>query len=162
MTTKLTKFNSPLFPLLKDDFISAADTFFNDFWPKFDIPDNNSIKLLSSTGYPKFNINEYEKEYEIEATVPGLEKNEINIELNEDEKILKIKGEKAKKNDKKIIQKQFCHEIKKSKFIRSIILPENSDLENIKTNLKNGILTITIYKTNGIKDNKKIKNINID
>lgn len=31
MTTKLTKFNSPLFPLLKDDFISAADTFFNDF-----------------------------------------------------------------------------------------------------------------------------------
>ncbi|KAK4480242.1 hypothetical protein RD792_013306 [Penstemon davidsonii] len=78
------------------------------------------------------------------ADVPGLKKEEVKVEVEEGN-ILQISGERSKEQEEK---NDKWHRIERSsgKFLRRFRLPENAKLEEIKANMENGVLTVTVPK----------------
>ncbi|KAK8504900.1 hypothetical protein V6N13_056228 [Hibiscus sabdariffa] len=78
------------------------------------------------------------------ADVPGLKKQEVRVEV-EDDRVLQISGErKVEKEDKS----DTWHRVERSsgKFMRRFRLPENAKMDEIKAAMENGVLTITVPK----------------
>ena len=90
---------------------------------------------------PKHNIIENEKDYVIEISVPGYKKEDIKIQTKKMNLI--IKSEKEEKQKLKFLTKGFNNQ----KFEKIFRLSDDVDKDNIKGKLENGILTITIPKT---------------
>lgn len=116
-------------------FSHLIDRFFND-----------SIARTGGSAYsfvPKVDVLENEKGFEIHVAVPGMNKEDFKIDLNE--KYLTISGERKYKNETK---EQNFHSIETQygSFSRSFTLPENVDANKIAASYTNGILEVNIPK----------------
>lgn len=120
---------------------SIWNEFFNDsFLPRFFESDN----WLNNSALPAVNVEEDEKEYRIEVAAPGLEKDDLKVSVNDG--VLTISSEKkVEKEDKKdnYVRREFGY----TSFSRSFTLPEEADAEKIGAKHKNGVLHISIPKT---------------
>ncbi|PLX06162.1 MAG: heat-shock protein Hsp20 [Marinilabiliales bacterium] len=128
-------------------FPSIFDAFFND------VAENNNENSVLFTR-PDFNVYETEKEFVVEAAVPGLEKKDFNIEVNDN--VLQISSEKEAKEEKKeqkYYYKGFCY----GSFKKSYSLPDNVNKDKIVANYENGILTVNIPKEKEAKLTRQIK-----
>jgi len=114
---------------------------------------NDSFDSASETFKAPVDIFETDKEFEIQLSVPGMSKNDFKIEVNEDN--LTISGER--KLVKEGSEKKF-HSIETSygNFSRSFSVPKNIDQDNIKASYENGILSLTLPKSEKSLE-KKIK-----
>lgn len=104
---------------------------------------------------PDFNVYETESEFIVEAAVPGLEKKDFKIEINNN--LLEISSEKEmseEKKEQKYHYRGFCY----GSFKKSYSLPENVDREKISANYENGVLKVMIPKD---KEEKIVKQITI-
>jgi len=109
----------------------------------------------SAFSVPSANVKEKEEKYEIELAVPGFEKKEIKIELNE--KVLTVSSEREEvkeENQEKYTRREF----RKNSFSRSFRLPEGIQESEIIANFKDGVLSIEIPKYVEVK---KVKSIEI-
>jgi len=97
---------------------------------------------------PRIDISEDEKTYHIYVDLPGLSKDQINIEISEDN-LLKISGER-KPNITHSSEENSVHYIinerEYGKFERSFILPGNANIENIQAKMENGVLEVSLNK----------------
>lgn len=129
------------------------------FWPlaidrMFDGIFNDSLANSACPEYsvPNADIIENEKQYELQIVLPGFNKKDVNIEI-EDGK-LTISGErKFEKEDNgntyHTIESQY------GKFTRTFYLPDNVKDDAMKASYKDGILKVVIPK-----DEKKVlKNV---
>ncbi len=132
----------------------------------FDIQDNiNRIfgNYLSARGpqakvigwMPPVDITESENEYIIKADIPGMKKEDIKIAIENN--TLSISGERKEEKEEK--GKNF---VKKEKsfgsFMRSFALPHSVDAKGIKAAYKEGVLNVTVPKS----EDAKPKEIKID
>jgi len=93
---------------------------------------------------PRVDIIDEEKQIIVYAELPGVNKEDLNISLNE-EKMLTLSGEK--KRDKDLEGKSFVRsERVYSEFKRSFVLPDNADIDKINAKYDNGLLKLTIPK----------------
>lgn len=131
----------------RDEFDSVVDRFFKE--PFFS---DTALSLFERDSFtPACNIEELDDRYRIVAEMPGVDPDNIEIEL--DDYSISIKGKREEKLETKDEGKQM-HMVEHSygSYFRSFTLPENIDSENITADYKNGILTIDIPKTkNGNK-----------
>ncbi|MCS5710565.1 Hsp20 family protein [Candidatus Berkiella aquae] len=102
---------------------------------------------------PKVDIKEEEKEFVVYADIPGVDPNEIEIEM--DGNILTVKGERKSEQEEK--GKQYYRlERKTGKFYRQFTLPESVDSSKISAKTKNGVLAIHLPKAQESKHARKI------
>ncbi len=96
-----------------------------------------------ATFMPQVNTREGEFAYHIDVDLPGVNKEDINIDIKEN--ILTISGERNFKEEVK--EEDFYRvETRFGKFSRSFTLPENVDMENIEASAENGVLEVVIPK----------------
>lgn len=120
---------------------SIFDEFFNDsYLPRFFKFNTNS----NDSYCPAVNVEETEKEYRIEVAAPGLDKGDMNVSVNDG--VLTIKAEKKVENEENkdnYIRREFGY----TSFSRSFTLPEEIDAEKISAKHKNGVLHVTLPKS---------------
>jgi len=104
---------------------------------------------------PTVNTREGDDAYYIEVDLPGVEKEDINIDVNNE--ILTISGVRRLKEEQK--EESFYKvESMYGKFERSFSLPEDVDTDKIEAEQKNGVLEIKIPKVAKVeKTPKKIE-----
>ncbi len=101
---------------------------------------------------PAANIVENENNFELSLAVPGFEKEDIKINLEDN--VLTVSSEKEVKDDEvNFSRREFAY----GAFSRSFKLPKTVDAENIKAEHKNGVLNIIIPKIAEAKLKKAIK-----
>ena len=126
-----------------DDFSNMLDDFFLGGWP--------SQRSLAGDTF-KIDIQDNEKEYVIEAEVPGVKKEDIDIALHDEKLTLSIKKEEmSESSDKNYIHR----ERKYANMSRSILLADADD-EGVIAKLDEGVLSITIPKKERIDTSKRI------
>ena len=137
----LIKWNSnDLFPSID----SIWDNFFNrDFLSK---------GLDLGTKVPAVNTKETDGSFQVEVAVPGMKKEDFKIDL--DNNILTISSEKKEEKDEKDGEKISRREFSYFSFQRSFHLPNNVKEEEISAEYADGLLKLTIPKT----ETKKIEN----
>ena len=137
----------------RDEFLTPFDKIF-DTMMDTQFPEINQqvgVKPFEGTAYPKVNVYEYEDKIGIVAEIPGLDKKQLNIEVENG--VLTVSGDKHgvwEEEGAKVLRR----ELKASSFKRSFELGELLDGDNIKANFKDGVLSVSIPKVEPEKPKK--------
>ncbi len=109
------------------------DSFFNDTFFENALVSNSSIRA---------DIKETEKDYVIDAELPGIDKKDIQLELKDDLLTIGVeqKQETEEKKENYIRRERRYGSLKRSFYV------ENVDNANIAADYKDGILKITLPK----------------
>ena len=147
------------FPAIdREQFLTPFDKMFdqiiNSQFPE--IEKQIGVKPFQGTAYPKVNVYEYDDKVGVIAEIPGLDKKDLMIEV-EDGK-LTISGDKHGTFDVKGA-KVIRRELKQSSFKRQFELGDLLDGDKIKANFKDGLLSIDIPKIEPKKPDKKLVKI---
>jgi HSP20 family protein len=102
---------------------------------------------------PSVNIRENKNAFEIELAVPGMDKNDLNIQLDKD--ILTISAENKDENSEGDKDRFMRREFSYSTFKRSFSIPESVNVDKIKASHENGVLTVELPKME--EDKSKLK-----
>jgi HSP20 family protein len=132
--------------------LPTMDNFLNEFFGNI----NTSLGIGQND--TKVNISEDENSYGISLALPGYNKEDLNIELNDG--LITISSKSEKSNEEKT-DKYIRKEFTKSSFEKSFHLPEDVNDDNVEASMENGVLTITLNKIKVLDDTTKIKKIDI-
>ena len=151
MTKVAFRTNIPYFD--RDTFLTPFDKMFDQMvetqFP--DITKSVGVRPYAGSAYPKVNVYEYEDKVGIIAEIPGLDKKQLEVSVEDG--VLTISGDKhsAFENDgAKVLRR----ELKQSSFKRQFELGELLDGENIKASFKDGILSVSVPKIEPEKSKK--------
>lgn len=128
----LIKYN----PVYRDHVPGTYTSLFDKFF--YDNLEDSSVKRF----LPSADVLENEKNYMVNLSVPGLNKPDFEIDL-EDGKLF-ITGERKFEEVEGVNYHR--QEIQYGSFKRVFHLPEDADQKGISANYENGILSITIKK----------------
>ena len=106
---------------------------------------------------PAVNIRENEDEFFLDFAMPGINKDDVTIELDND--LLTVSSELNEVKDE-VKGNYTRREFHYASFKRSFILPETVDTTKVKADYKNGVLSISIPKKEEAKP-KPVKTIKI-
>jgi HSP20 family protein len=129
--TPATSLSNLLDNFLEKDFFSAWD------------------RDITLSSYPRVNIVEEKEVYKISADMPGLDKKDIAIEIKN--RVLSISGEKKEEKTERDKNLFYHMERKFGTFRREFALPEHVDSENVEAKYANGVLELTLRKTEAAK-----------
>ena len=119
----------------------------NDLWSAFDEFFNttrqNEVTRNLDSFVPALNVRENENAYFVDAELPGVDKEGIDVTIKDN--TLFLKGEKKTFNEE---TKEDYHHIERTygSFHRAVPLAKDADPEKVKADFKNGLLTIEIGK----------------
>ena len=129
----------------RDEFLTPFDKMF-DSMVESQFPEvvkSVGVKPYQGSAYPKVNVYEYDDKVGIVAEIPGLNKKQLNVEVEDG--VLTISGDKHstfEDEGAKVLRR----ELKQSSFKRSFELGEQLDGDNIAANFKDGVLSVSIPK----------------
>ena len=92
---------------------------------------------------PRVDISENDKEFQIHAELPGVERKDVKVKIENG--ILVLEGERRKETEE---QGWRHHRIERSygNFMRSFTLPSNIDAEQLKAHFHDGLLEVELPK----------------
>lgn len=108
--------------------------------------DKNNVG--NSDWTPAVDIKEEDTQFLLHVDIPGVDAN--NIEVHMEDGVLSIKGERKTEHTE---NKQGYKRVERSygSFYRRFSLPDSTDAENIKAKSKNGVLEISIAKSEKVQ-----------
>lgn len=95
------------------------------------------------TFVPRFDVKETKNAFHFKADLPGISENDVDISLSGNQ--LTITG-KREAEQQQTGENFFMMERSYGSFSRSFALPTSADVEKIKADLRNGVLTIELPK----------------
>ena len=135
------------FPVIdRDSFLTPFDKMFDEIvtsaFPQ--INETVGVNPFGNTAYPKVNVYEYDDKVGIIAEIPGLDKKDLDVEVEDG--VLTISGEKSHGKFDEAKAKVLRRELKHSSFKRLFTVGELLDGKNINASFDDGILSIEIPK----------------
>lgn len=130
-------------PLIDRDFFMGRDPF-------------DDLRIAPSK--PRVNIKELQKYYEMEISLVGYDKSQINVQI--DNNVLIISGQKEL--DKKEVSEYILKEHDVDSFERSFQLTDITNQNNISASFKKGILYIKLYHIEEDSSKAKHKEIPVN
>lgn len=125
-----------------DLFDNMLDDFFADGWLQ--------RRSLNCDTF-KVDVREQESDYLIEAELPGIKKDEINISIDENKLSISVTKEEKREEEKN----NYLHRERRSCPMQRNIYLAEADSTGIRAKLDDGILTVTVpKKTNADKSVK--------
>jgi HSP20 family protein len=114
-------------------------------------------ELATGAWSPAVDIHETDDSFVVSADLPGLKKDDIQI--NVEDNTLTIKGEK--KFEEKVPRDKYIRvERSYGTFVRSFSLPQNVDSTKIKATFKDGVLDLTLPKREEARPKKIAVEVN--
>jgi HSP20 family protein len=102
-------------------------------------------RMGSSMRVPDTDVVERENAIQVMCELPGMSREEV--ELNLENNILTISGEKQETREDQKGETYHLSERRWGRFSRSFVLPREVDQERIEAHFENGVLTVTIPKS---------------
>lgn len=110
--------------------------------------ENTQTKEKTANWSPLVDIYEAENKFLVRAELPGVDKEEVTVSV--DENVLTIKGKKSF-NEASEGEQWKRVETRHGEFSRSFTLPEDIDADKISATYKDGVLELAIPKTEAVK-----------
>lgn len=101
-------------------------------------------------------LHEKDNEYCVKAELPGVKKEDLDIDIDKNHITINAKKEEEQKEDTKGFRKS---EFRYGEFSRTVYFPQDIDIEKTTAKLEHGILRIEAPKINAEKD--KIKKLSV-
>jgi HSP20 family protein len=144
----------------RDEFLTPFDKLFDEvFTSQFpEITKELGVGFFEKQSYPRVDVVDYNDRVEILAEIPGLSKEEVTVEVQEN--VLTISGQKIRKLEDTDLQdrRYIRRELKHSSFKRSFTLGDIIDKDKPLAKFENGLLTVTLNKLKPtVPSTKKVK-----
>jgi HSP20 family protein len=125
---------------------------FNDFWRpwgSFFEPNGGSlIDKLNTVSIPAVNISEHKDRYDVNLAAPGMKKDDFNIDIEGNTLTISAETrEEKEEKEERYTRKEYSY----SSFSRSFSLPEWVNKDKIDASYENGVLRLSIPKTEEAK-----------
>ena len=130
------------------------DRMFSSYFRGWNLPRLGFDEAHDGSLIAKLDVSETPEAVQVVADLPGMKEKDIDITLNDN--ALTIKGHRESGSEEK---KKNYHRVERSygEFTRRIVLPAEVDPARVDAQLKDGVLTITLQKTQkAIETEKKI------
>lgn len=122
------------------------ENMFSQFWhhPAEQTEDTAITSPLFFDASPRMDIVDRDKEIYVKAELPGIAKKDLDVSISNNYLFIKAKTSK----DEEVEDGNYVRrETRSSEYYRSIALPSNVEANNIKCEFKDGMLELTIPKT---------------
>ncbi len=132
-------------------FRGELDRFFENVMPDILKGDNGDFDSRIWT--PKMDLSETDKEFLMNMELPGIDKKDVVV--NVEDGMITITGERK---EEKTEEKRDYHRIERSygRFFRSVELPKGAMADKADAKFKDGVLTVTIPKTEERKPHRVV------
>lgn len=113
------------------------------WWETIGYPMGQAEQPAAGNWYPSVDIYETGTEIVLQVEVPGMTKDQVNVEV--DDGTLHLRGERKIEKD---VKEESYHRVERvyGTFHRSFALPDTVDPDKVRAELKDGILEIRIGK----------------
>ena len=132
---------------VNDEISSLLNRHFDSYFPEANYWEENETKFSIP-----IEVSDKGKTYELKAELPGIKKENLDIDIDSNYVIVNAKKEEEKKTQDHNYTKT---ELKYGEFSRTIYLPEEINTQKAEAELKDGILTISAPKKESMSENKK-------
>lgn len=126
--------------------MSIFDPFSFNAWDPFDDHFQIQFPRIENPAFVSARVDwkETPEAHVLKADLPGLKKEEVKVEVEED-RVLQIRGERNAEKEEKT---DTWHRMERSsgQFMRRFRLPDNARMDGIRAAMENGVLTITVPK----------------
>ena len=131
---------------VNDEISSILNRHFDSYYPEFGY-DEDMDKLSMPV-----EVTDKEKEYDIRAELPGVKKEDLDIDVEKNTITIRAKKEEENEEGSKGYKKS---EFKYGEFSRSVYLPQDINIEKTEANLEHGVLKIQAPKMYETKESVK-------
>lgn len=132
---------------VNDEISSILNRNFDSFFPEFILNEGMDDKYAMPV-----EIHEKDDEYSIKAELPGVKKEDLDIDIDKNHLTINAKRHEERKEDTKGFRKS---EFKYGEFSRTVYFPQEIDIEKTKAKLEHGILSVEAPKIAAEKGNSK-------
>ena len=110
---------------------------------------------------PAVNVKETDKEYTTEIASPGLKKEFVRVDLDDEGNLNVALENKMEHKEEKKKEHYLRREFAYSNYQQSYVLPEDVDREKISAKVNDGVLTIELPKLSPKKEAEKLHRIEV-
>ena len=112
----------------------------------FDFEPFRRFETALSGAVPTAEVSEKDSEFVVTLELPGIDQKNVDIDINGN--LLTVKGEKREEKEEEQKEKHYhLSERRYGSFSRSFTLPETVAMDKITATMKDGVLTLTLPKT---------------
>lgn len=110
------------------------------------------VPQMAAAGMPRVDVFEREGELVVKAEIPGVKKEDIDLEITDDDLVLR-----AERKEEREVKEEDWYRMERSygSLYRRLPLPQGIQADQIKANLADGVLEVTIPKPQGIASQAK-------
>ena len=134
-------------------FQQQMNRMFDDFFRGWGIEAFGTTREGWDVFSPRVDVTETDNQIKVSAELPGLSQEDVDVSLSRN--VLTIRGEKRQESERRT-QNYLRSERSYGSFTRSIPLPGEVNTEDVDAVFRNGVLTVTMPKTERAQGRKRI------